>query len=250
MALISIEDLDGLDDEQVDDDITDSSEPMDDEEQDRMYAHWQAVGRTHHVSVPREMRGPIEEMTRRNQTSEREQVPFVTVSKHEKLGEVLYEERVYPAGKWACVSKAEVMYEQSISNAFMKLMRFICKENSTGRYLGMSVPVVNEITMADDGTNFMKDVLTAYYLPAEFQDRPPQPTDPDISIVHRDTIRVISRVFYGTTTEETVSREISMLWELLGNSGDVLQNRYMVAAYENPGVPQRRNEIWFIRRGP
>lgn len=53
MALISIEDLDGLDDEQLDDDITDSSEPMDDEEQDRMYAHWQAVGRTHHVSVPR-----------------------------------------------------------------------------------------------------------------------------------------------------------------------------------------------------
>lgn len=59
-----------------------------------------------------------------------------------------------------------------------------------------------------------------------------------------------SRVFYGTTTEESISRQIGMLWELLGNSGDVLQNRYMVAAYENPGVPQRRNEIWFIRRGP
>lgn len=53
MALISIEDLAGLDDEQVDDDITDSAEPMDEEEEDRMYAHWQAVGRTHHVSVPR-----------------------------------------------------------------------------------------------------------------------------------------------------------------------------------------------------
>ncbi len=53
MALISIEDLDRLDDEQVDDDITDSSEPMDEEEQARMYAHWQAVGRTHQVSVPR-----------------------------------------------------------------------------------------------------------------------------------------------------------------------------------------------------
>lgn len=249
MALISIEDLAGLDDEQVDDDITDSAEPMDEEEEDRMYAHWQAVGRTHHVSVPREMRGPIQEMTRRNQTSEREPVPSVTVSRHEKLGEVLYEERVYPPGKWACVSKADTLYEQSISNAFMKLMRFICKENSTGRYLGMTVPVVNEITMAEDGTNFMKDVLTAYYLPAEFQARPPEPTDPDIRIVHRDAIRVIARVFYGTTTEETISRQISSLWELLGSSEDVLQDRYMVAVYENPGVPQRRNEIWFIRRG-
>ncbi|XP_052446812.1 heme-binding protein soul4 [Carassius gibelio] len=249
MALISIEDLAGLDDEQVDDEIPDSTEPMDEEEQERMYAHWQAVGRTHHVSVPREMRGPIEEMTRRNQSSEREPVPSVTVSRHEKLGEVLYEERVYPPGKWACVSKADMLYEQSISNAFMKLMRFICKENSTGRYLGMSVPIVNEITMAEDGTNFMKDVLTAYYLPAEFQARPPEPSDPDIRIVQRDAIRVIARVFYGTTTEETISRQISILWELLGSSEDVLRDRYMVAVYENPGVPQRRNEIWFIRRG-
>lgn len=32
-----------------------------------------------------EMRGPIQEMTRRNQTAEREQVPFVTVSRHEKV---------------------------------------------------------------------------------------------------------------------------------------------------------------------
>uniref|UniRef100_A0A8C2JKD7 Heme-binding protein soul4 n=1 Tax=Cyprinus carpio TaxID=7962 RepID=A0A8C2JKD7_CYPCA len=116
-----------------------------------------------------------------NQTSQQQQVPFVTISRHEKgksLGEVLYEERVYPPGTWACVSKADTLYEQSISNAFMKLMRLICKENSTGRYLGMSVPV---------------DVLTAYYLPAELQTRPPEPTDPDIRIVHRDAIRVIAR---------------------------------------------------------
>ncbi|XP_051978091.1 heme-binding protein soul4 [Xyrauchen texanus] len=248
MALISIEDLDGLSDEQVDDDITDSTEPMDEEEQDRIFAHWQVVGRTHHVSVPREMSGPIQEMTRRN--TEREQVPSVTVSKHEKLGEVLYEERMYPPGKWACISKCEELYEQSISNSFMKLMRFICKENSTGRYLGMSVPIVNEIKISEDGSKFMKDVVTAYYLPAEFQTSPPEPTDPDITIIHWDTIRVIARVFYGTTTEETISRQISILSELIGNSEDVHHDRYMVATYENPSVPQRRNEIWFIRRGP
>lgn len=37
-----------------------------------------------------EMRGPIEEMTRRNQTSEREQVPFVTVSRHEKVNSAIF----------------------------------------------------------------------------------------------------------------------------------------------------------------
>lgn len=49
------------------------------------------------------------------------------------MGEVLYEERVCPAGYWACVTRGEKLYEQSISMGFMKLMRFICKENSAGQ---------------------------------------------------------------------------------------------------------------------
>lgn len=52
-----------------------------------------------------------------------------------QLGEVLFEERVYPAGKWACITKGEKLYEQSISMGFMKLMKFICKENSVGKGL-------------------------------------------------------------------------------------------------------------------
>lgn len=50
-----------------------------------------------------------------------------------QMGEVQYEERVYPAGYWACVTREETLYEQSISMGFMKLMRFICKENSAGQ---------------------------------------------------------------------------------------------------------------------
>lgn len=49
------------------------------------------------------------------------------------MGELLYEEREYPAGYWASVTQGEDLYEQSISIGFMKLMRFICKENSAGK---------------------------------------------------------------------------------------------------------------------
>ncbi|XP_035263291.1 heme-binding protein soul4 [Anguilla anguilla] len=247
MALISIEDLAGLDDEQLDDDITDNPEPMDEEEEERLYAHWQSVASTHQVSVPTEMRGPIQEMTRQNQQQER--VPFTTVSEHTKLGEVVYEERVYPAGKWACIAREEKLYEQSISMAFMKLMRYICKENSAGRYLGMTVPVLSEIRMLEDGS-FSKEILTVYYLPAEFQDSPPEPTDPDIRIVQRESLRVVTMVFFGTTTEETITRQISQLWELLGSTDSLRRDLYMVAVYQNPGVSYRKNEIWFIRRDP
>ncbi|KAM9491103.1 heme-binding protein 1-like isoform 1-T1 [Salvelinus alpinus] len=258
MALISLEDLDGLEDEELDNDITDNPEPMEDDEQQRLYTHWQAIASTHQVSVPREapcvvlieMTGPIQELTQRNQAQEREQVPFSSISQHEKLGEVLFEERVYPAGKWACITKGEKLYEQSISMGFMKLMKFICKENSVGRYLGMTVPIVNSIQMLEDGNGFQKDILTAYYLPAEFQANPPQPTDPDITILQREALRVITMTFFGTTTEETIMPQINLLWEMLGPSEEMHRNSYMVAVYDNPGVSCRRNELWFIRRDP
>ncbi|XP_062244389.1 heme-binding protein soul4 [Platichthys flesus] len=247
MALISLEDLDGLDDEQLDDDITDNPEPMDEEDRDRLLSHWQAVASTHQVSVPQEMTGPIQEMTRNSQ--QREPLPFTTISCHEKMGEVLWEERVYPAGHWATVTRGEDLYEQSISNGFMKLMRFICKENSTGRYLGMTVPVINNIHLKEGGATFNKEIQTSFFLPAEFQtSTPPQPCDPDITVVHREPMRVLARTFLGTTTEETVARQIALFWEILGVSDDLHRSSYMVAAYENPGVPRRRNEIWFIRR--
>ncbi|XP_051939937.1 heme-binding protein soul4 [Hippocampus zosterae] len=249
MALISLDDLEGLDeDEQLDDDITDNPEPMGDEHSDRLLAHWRAVASTHQVTVPTEMRGPIHEMARNNQ--QREPVPFALVSCQEKMGEVMWEERAYPAGKWACVRQAEELYEQSISKSFMKLMRFICKENSAGGHLGMTIPVVSTVLMTADGKTLDKNVETGFYLPAAFQDAPPQPHDPDVDVVQRDAFTVVARPFVGTTNEETVTRHIGLLRELLGASASerLHSGVYMVAVYENPGVPRRRNEIWFLRR--
>ncbi|CAI5771157.1 Uncharacterized protein PODLI_1B018604 [Podarcis lilfordi] len=242
MARITLEELNELDDEVPDEE----DEPMDGEEQNRLFSHWETVASTHQVSLPQEMAGPIMQMARHNQT--REPVPYATLSQHEKCEEIAYEERLYPAGKWACITRGEPKYEQSISMGFMKLIRYICKENSLGRQLGMTVPVINEIHLNKEGTELLQEVITAYYLPEEFQPNPPLPLDPDIQIQERAPLRVISRVFYGTTTEETILREIHLLWELLGSTDNVLRETYLVAAYQNPGVPNRRNEIWFIRR--
>ncbi|XP_054840225.1 heme-binding protein 1-like [Eublepharis macularius] len=242
MARITLEELNELDDEDLDED----EEPMDEEEQNRLFSHWEAIASTHQVTLPREMAGPVVQMTRHNQT--RETVPYATLSQHEKCEEIAYEERLYPSGKWACTTRGDPKYEQSISMGFMKLMRYICKENSLRRHLGMTVPVVNEIHLNKEGTELLQEVITGYYLPEEFQLNPPLPMDPEIQVIERAPLQVITRVFYGNTTEETILREIHLLWELLGSADNVLHEIYMVATYENPGVPNRRNEIWFIRR--
>ncbi|XP_005996727.1 heme-binding protein soul4 [Latimeria chalumnae] len=245
MAQITLEDLDMLDD--VTDDVSEENvESEDREEEERLFSHWETVAGTHHVHLPQEMARPIVQMTRQNQ--QQEQVPYVVLSRHYKCDEVAYEERLYSPKKWACITKGESLYEQSISMGFMKLMRYICGQNSTGQYLGMTVPILNEVQLAEDGNSFSRDVVTAYYLPAERQDQPPQPQDPDITIVERNAIRVVSRIFYGTTTEETILREIGLLWELLGSPDDFIRHTFIVAVYENPGIPNRRNELWFIRR--
>ncbi|XP_031459188.1 heme-binding protein 1-like [Phasianus colchicus] len=247
MARITLEDLDRLGDEEEEEEEEEGGEDEEDEEErGRLFAHWEAVASTHRVNLPRDMAGPIVQMSRHRQT--REAVPHVALSQHGKCEEAAYEERQYPAGKWACVTKGEPLYEQSISLSFMKLMRYICKENSVGCYLGMTIPVLNEIHLTKEGTELEREVLTAYYIPGEFQQNPPAPMDPEIHITERAPLRVITRVFYGVTTEETILREIALFWELLGSTDAVLQETYIVAVYENPSIPQRRNEIWFIRR--
>lgn len=62
-----------------------------------------------------------------------------------------------------------------------------------GRFLGMTIPVISNVNLTDDGSTFKKDVETAFFLPAEFQANPPQPSDPDIHIIRREQIRVIAR---------------------------------------------------------
>ncbi|KAK5873284.1 hypothetical protein PBY51_018336 [Eleginops maclovinus] len=244
MALISLEDLEGLDDEQLDDDITEEPQPMGEEEEDRLLSHWQAVASNHQVAVPAEMMGPIQEMTRNSQ--QREPLPFSPICCHEKLGEVQWEERQIPPGQWACVSAGETLFEQSVSLSFMKLMRYICRENSTGRFLGLTVPVVSEVSVRADRSSLQEVVRTAFFLPAEFQSDPPSPSDPDIIIVQREPVRVLSRTFSGTTTWQTLTYQVGLLRELLG--APPLLCSFMVASYENPSVPERRNEIWILRR--
>ncbi|XP_071058220.1 heme-binding protein soul4 [Pseudochaenichthys georgianus] len=198
------------------------------------------------------MMAPIMEMTRNSQ--QRELLQFSSICCHEKMGEVQFEERLIPPGQWACVSAGEKLFEQSVSVSFMKLMRYICRENSTGRFLGLTVPVVTEVSA--DGLSMQEVVRTSFFLPSEFQSAPPLPSDPDITIVQREPIRVLSRTFFGTTTWQTLTYQVGILRGLLGappllgtppllGAPPLLEN-FMVASYENPSVPERRNEIWIL----
>ncbi|KAE8586459.1 hypothetical protein XENTR_v10021675 [Xenopus tropicalis] len=254
-GMITLDDLDNMTDELGSDSaynsngsIEEEAEPMEDGEQDRLLNYWQTIGRGHQVEVPNEMAEPIQQLTRNNSTEERQRVPFLVLSSKEKCGEVLYEKRQYGQAKWACIKMQEEQYEQSICLGFMKLMRYICEQNSSGLYLGMTIPILTVVRTDESQSELTRSVTVAYYVPNHLQEHPPQPTDQDIIIEEWPPTVVFTRSFGGPTNEESIMREIHLLAELLESPELCLQDTFIVAGYTNPAATNRQNEIWFLQR--
>ncbi|MBN3298835.1 HEBP2 protein, partial [Amia calva] len=254
--MISLEDLESFSEDQHSDSaynsngsLEDEAEPMEEEEQDRLLHYWQDVGRGHQVDVPRDMAAPIQQLTSNNQgTQDRENVPFSLITRKEKCGDMLYEKRHYEKANWACITVHEEQYEQSICLGFMKLMRYICQQNSSGSYLGLTIPIVTVVRTADSHSVLSREVSVAYYLPTHHQAQPPQPYDADIVIEEWPATIIYARPFSGATNEHTILNEISLLAEVLECPEIRTQESFIVAGYTNPAAANRQNEIWFLER--
>uniref|UniRef100_A0A3Q3DFP9 Heme-binding protein soul3 n=1 Tax=Hippocampus comes TaxID=109280 RepID=A0A3Q3DFP9_HIPCM len=221
----------------------------DEEDADRLLHYWQDVARGHQVEVAKEMSEPIQQLTSNNNgRSNREHIPFTLLSRKEKCGELLFEKRHYEKGHWASITMREETYEQSICYGFMRIMRYICQQNSLGDYLGMSLPIVTVVRTDENHSTIAQEVTVAYYLPTNHQAQPPQPHDRDIIIEIWPAAVVYTRPFTGPTNEFTIVDQINTMAELLESPGMCVNDSFIVAGYTNPAHSQRQNEIWFLER--
>ncbi|XP_054651422.1 heme-binding protein soul3 [Dunckerocampus dactyliophorus] len=250
-GMITLEDLESFSEDQPSDSGNGSleeGETMDDDS-DRLLHYWQDVARGHQVEVSNEMAEPIQQLTTNNNgRSNREHVPFTLLSQKEKCGELLYEKRHYEKGHWACITMREDTYEQSICYGFMRIMRYICQQNSLGDYLGMSLPILTVVRTNENHSVIFQEVTVAYYLPTEHQAQPPQPQDSDIVIEVWPAAIVYTRPFSGPTNELTIINQINNMAELLESPGVCVNDSFIVAGYTNPAHSHRQNEIWFLER--
>uniref|UniRef100_A0A8C9TTE2 Heme-binding protein soul3 n=1 Tax=Scleropages formosus TaxID=113540 RepID=A0A8C9TTE2_SCLFO len=202
-----------------------------------------------HERPSRDMAVPIQQLTTNNEgTHNRERVPFTLIGRKEKCGDTLYEKRHYGKANWACITVHEDTYEQSICLGFMKLMRYICQQNSSGSYLGLTIPIVTVVRTDDAHSVLSRAVTVAYYLPTEHQARPPAPYDADIIIEEWPATIVYTRAFPGATNEQSIISEISALAEMLELPALCLNDSFIVAGYTNPAAANRQNEIWFLEQ--
>ncbi|KAK9533777.1 hypothetical protein VZT92_008875 [Zoarces viviparus] len=247
-GMITLEDLESF----SEDALSDSGNPEEDEktiDDDRLLEYWQDVARGHQVEVSQEMAEPIQQLTSNNQgRSNREAIPFTLLERKEKCGELLWEKRQYEKGHWACVTMREETYEQSICYGFMKLMRYICQQNSLGDYLGMTLPIVTVVRTDENHSVISHSVIVAYCLPVEHQAQPPQPHDNEIVIEIWPATTAYTRSFTGPTNEVTIVNQINALAEQLDSPGLRANDSFIVAGYTNPAHINRQNEIWFLER--
>ncbi|CAL8313164.1 unnamed protein product [Lota lota] len=251
LGFITLEDFDSLTDENVESDMTRSevfnggTEIAEDENEDRLLNHWQNIGRGHQINVPREMAQPIQLLTN---SPNREQIPFTLVARKEHGDGVLCEKRVIEKACWACITVMEDTYEKSICAGFMSIMRYICQQNTLGRYLGMTVPIVTIVRTDDALSNLSRDVQLAYFLPSHLQDHPPLPTDPEITLETWPTMVLHSRAFTGPTNEDTILHEIRAFAEILASPNLPVSNTFVLAGYTSIAATHRHNEVWFLER--
>ncbi|KAF3844966.1 hypothetical protein F7725_008129 [Dissostichus mawsoni] len=220
-GMITLEDLESFSEDQLSDSGNGSLEEretmQEEEESGRLLHYWQDVARGHQVEVAPEMAEPIQQLTTNNQGhSSREHVPFTLLGRKEKCGELLYEKRQYEKGHWACTTMREETYEQSICYGFMKIMRYICQQNSLEGYLGMTLPIVTVVTTDESHSTISNDVRVA--------------------------------PFTGPTNEVTIVQQINAMAEQLEPAGECVNDSFMVAGYTNPAHINRQNEIWFLER--
>lgn len=248
--MISLEDLESVSEDQLE--LEDPEPEMEEEELDqsgRLLQYWRDAARGHQVEVPTDMAQPIQQITSNNDGAHtREPVPYTLITRKEKCGEVLYEKRHYEKAHWACITVHEDTYEQSICYGFMKIMRFICQQNSAGSYLGMTIPIVTVVRTDESNTTLSRAVTVAYYLPTPYQNDPPRPYDPDILIEQWPATIVYTRSFTGATNELSILHELRSLAEALDCPALGVSDSFIVAGYTNPAATHRHNEIWFLER--
>merc|ERR1711997_19115 len=208
------------------------------------------------------------------QVSGYEQVPYTTVQKFNG-----YEEREYPALKWACAEKTYPMEEEDgeddgeggtnvlkmmmemiksgkdrkkkpSNGMFMKLFRYISGVNQERQKIEMTVPVLMEKTPHEDGT-MTTDMC--FYIEKKFQANPPQPEEEGVRIVETKPMTVFVHVFPGYAMKDRVwEREAAKFEEKLkddGRNDEVVFSGYFTASYDSPmKFWNRRNEVMFLKK--
>merc|ERR1712112_217043 len=151
-----------------------------------------------------------------------------------------YEIRSYPPTNWATTAQGGKAQKWQ-NKAFMTLFRYIGGENEAGQEIEMTIPVQTKFT-EDAG---VKKMEMGFYVPAEFQDSVPVPTNADVKIVKKPEMNAFVRTFQGQWVRDNDWKEhrLQLLKDLEGRA-DFKQ--IDTKTYYQQVFTHRHNEVFFV----
>ncbi|XP_071517243.1 heme-binding protein 1-like [Panulirus ornatus] len=171
-----------------------------------------------------------------------EEAPHTVVHQYEG-----FEERLYPAKKWACTKQNGSYSTGDQIDVFLRLFGYIGGDNSKGEKLVMGTPVSVECRTEEEH----KVYSACFFIPEAAQADPPAPTNPRVVITSRPDTTVFTRKFGGyAQDEDTWNKEAEDLSEVLTEAGkSFTRNLVFWNAYDPPfKFWKRRNEVWLVRQ--
>ncbi|KAG7164232.1 heme-binding protein 2-like [Homarus americanus] len=160
-----------------------------------------------------------------------------------------YEERLYPARKWACTTMKGTSQQELVSPMFRALFNYISGKNDPNIRIDMTSPVTTYVEPGA-GPTCESTFTMAFLVPEEHQLTPPLSVDKTIFIEDRPELTVLTRRFGGYTSDEIIIKEAKELAEAIKKNGETGVNfdQYYVVGYDPPfKLFSRRNEIWFVK---
>ncbi|XP_078503181.1 heme-binding protein 2 [Lissotriton helveticus] len=158
-----------------------------------------------------------------------------------------YEIRQYEPAKWVSTSVPATEWDPAITTGFMRLFGYIQGNNEKKAKIEMTAPVTCFVNPGA-GPACESSITVSFFIPPEFQNDPPKPTESNVFIENRSALTVCVRSFGGFTNAEKNQEQLLELGASLKRDGKVFDERvYYTAGYDSPfKMFNRCNEVWLI----
>ena len=158
-----------------------------------------------------------------------------------------FEIRSYVAAKWSATSlDDEGSLTSATSTGFERLFKYIEGANSQSVKIPMTAPVLTRVSPAPQHPSAF-DFVEHFYMPDQTPSLSslPQPTDPSVSLVQLQPMRVAVAEYGGYTTDSKYAEQLDHLHAALAAKGFHAGNVSDSAGYDSPWkILGRHNEVW------
>nr|XP_054769739.1 heme-binding protein 2-like [Lytechinus pictus]XP_054769740.1 heme-binding protein 2-like [Lytechinus pictus] len=163
-----------------------------------------------------------------------------------------YEKRVYEPAKWVSTTVMGLTHDEATSTGFMRLFDYIDGENDEKKKVEMTAPVAVRV-IPGQGPACETNFTIYFFVPFEYQEAanpPPNPSNPNISIVDFPELTVYVGKFGGRAEDDDWIENETKLGNILIELGITFEESvYYTAGYDSPfRLWYRHNEVWLLAK--